>query len=65
MNKYEELNQTRFEHMLNLLIVYKQENKEKDVYLSEHSIKEALQWFQKNISSLSDRGYIDPSILNK
>ena len=65
MNQQEELNQTRFEHIINLLIMYKQENKEKDVSLSERSMKEALQWFQGNVSSLIDQGYVDPNLIKQ
>ena len=64
MNPQEELNQTRFEHIINLLIMYKKENREKDVYLSDKSLKEALQWFQGNISSLVDQGFVDPTFIN-
>ena len=41
------LSQEQFEHILNLLIVYKQCNKDKDVNLNEKSIKEAIH-FMKN-----------------
>ena len=34
--------------------MFKQENREKDVSLSEKSINEALKWFQGNVSSLMD-----------
>ena len=38
----DKLSQEQFEHILNVLIVYKQSNKDKDVYLNEKSIKEAF-----------------------
>ena len=44
---FERLSQEHFEHILDLLIVYKQCNKNKTVYLNEKSIKEAIH-FMKN-----------------
>ena len=44
------LNQEQFEHILNILILYKQMNPKNDVYLNEISIKEALK-FMENIKS--------------
>ena len=38
----DKISQEQFEHILNVLIVYKQSNKDKDVYLNEKSIKEAF-----------------------
>ena len=35
MSKQERMVQDRFEQMINILIFYKQENKDLDVYLSE------------------------------
>ena len=37
----ENIDQKQFEHMIDLLILFKQLNPKKDVYLSEKSIKEA------------------------
>ena len=54
MGKQERLIQERFEQLINVLIMFKQENREKDVSLSEKSINEALQWFQGNVSSLME-----------
>ncbi len=54
MTKQERMIQERFEHLINILILYKQEKKDEDVYLSEHCINQAIQWFQKNMSSLVD-----------
>ncbi len=54
MGKQERLVQERFEQLINVLIMFKQENREKDVSLSEKSINEALKWFQGNVSSLMD-----------
>lgn len=36
------LSDEQFEHILNLLIVYAQANKDKDVFLNEKCIKEAI-----------------------
>ena len=52
MGKQERMVQERFEQLINVLIMFKQEHREKDVFLSEKSINEALQWFQENVSSL-------------
>ena len=40
----ENLSDEQFEHILNLLIVYKQSNRNVEVYLNEKSIKEAIQF---------------------
>lgn len=45
----EEFMQMKFEQTINLLIMYKQENPLKDVFLSEKSIKEAIEWYKNNI----------------
>ena len=44
----ENIPQEQFEHILNLLIVYKQSNKDKVVCLNEKSIKEAI-YFMNNM----------------
>jgi len=44
----DKLSQEQFEHILNLLIVYKQSNKDKDVYLNEKSIKEAFHFMNNS-----------------
>ena len=44
---FENLNQEQFEHIINCLILYKQFNRNKEVYLNEKSIKEALLFMQK------------------
>ena len=38
----ENLSQEQFEHILDLLVVYAQSNKNKNVYLNEKCIKEAI-----------------------
>tara|TARA_Y100001935_G_C17310642_1_gene515840 strand:+ start:6361 stop:6576 length:216 start_codon:yes stop_codon:yes gene_type:complete len=54
MSKEERMIQERFEQLIEVLIMYKQSNSEKDVFLSEKSIGEALKWFQGNLSSLME-----------
>jgi hypothetical protein len=54
MPKQERMIQERFEQLIEVLVMYKQEHREKDVYLSEKSINEALKWFQGNVSSLME-----------
>ena len=44
----ENINQEQFEHIIDILIVYKQLNPKKDVYLSENSVKEAINFMQKS-----------------
>jgi|TARA_R110002074_G_scaffold15893_4_gene53793 hypothetical protein len=43
------LNQTDFEKVINLLILYKQLSPTNDVYLNEKSVKEAITFMSKNI----------------
>ena len=52
MSKQERMIQERFEQLIEVLVMYKQEHREKNVFLSERSINEAIQWFQENLSSL-------------
>jgi len=47
------LPQENFEHILNILILYKQMNPVKQVYLNESSIKEALQFMENMKSTFS------------
>ena len=42
----ERLTQEQFEHIIDVLILYKQSNPKKDVYLNEISVKEALYFMQ-------------------
>lgn len=46
MNR-EEIIQLKFEHTIELLIMYKQQNPLKEVYLSEKCISKALKWYQE------------------
>jgi|TARA_B100001094_G_scaffold68899_2_gene65280 response regulator of citrate/malate metabolism len=52
MSKNERLQQERFEQIINILVLYKQENQDKNIILSEETVNKAIQWFQKNMSSL-------------
>ena len=54
MSKQERMIQERFEQLIEVLIMYQQEHREKEVSLSDKSIHEALKWFQGNLSSLMD-----------
>ncbi|MBD62913.1 MAG: hypothetical protein CMD68_02400 [Gammaproteobacteria bacterium] len=54
MSKQERMIQERFEQLINVLIMFKQEHKDKDVFLSEKSINESLKWFHGNVSTLMD-----------
>ena len=49
----EELMQIKFEKTIELLILYKQHNLLKEVYLSEKSISEAFKWYQDYIGGLA------------
>ena len=44
----ENINQKQFEHIIDILIVYKQLNPKKDVYLTENSVKDAITFMQKS-----------------
>jgi len=46
--KIDKLSDVQFNHILEVLIYFKKCNPDKDVYLNENSIKEALQYFMKN-----------------
>jgi len=44
---HEEMLQMKFEQ--NILIMYKQENPKKDVYISEKDLKKAIDWYKNKI----------------
>jgi hypothetical protein len=50
MSKQERMVQERFEQLINILIIYKQENRDKDVYLTEKYANEAVKYYQEKIS---------------
>ena len=51
----EKIPQEQFEHIIDLLIMYKQMNLNKEVYLNENSIKEAILYIKKNSEKLSEK----------
>ena len=52
---FERLSQEQFEHILDLLIVYKQCNKNKTVYLNEKSIKEAIHFMNNSGKEMANQ----------
>jgi len=52
MTKQDRMVQERFEKMIEILILYKQENQNKDIFLSDKCVAEAINWFQKNMGDL-------------
>ena len=51
MTKQERMVQERFEQIINILILYKQENRDKTIYLSEKCMGEAISWYMKEIKT--------------
>tara|TARA_B100000900_G_C20457662_1_gene665826 strand:- start:755 stop:928 length:174 start_codon:yes stop_codon:yes gene_type:complete len=51
----ENISQEQFEHIINVLIVYKQLNPKKDVYLSEKSVKDAISFMSKAGKDYADK----------
>lgn len=49
MKRIEMMHQAQFEQYINLLILYKVQNPDKDVYLNEKCLNEAIKWYQNNI----------------
>ncbi len=41
--------QMKFEQSINLLIMYKEDNPNKDVYISEKDLKKAMNWYKNKI----------------
>ena len=52
MSKQELIQQNRFEQLINIMIMYKQQNPNIDVYLTERNITKAIKWYQSNITSI-------------
>ena len=52
MSKQERMIQERFEQLINIIILYKQENKEKDVFLSEKCVNEAVKYYQTQMAPI-------------
>ena len=51
----ENISQEQFEHIINLLILYKQLNPNKDVYLSESSVKNAIKFMSTASKEFADK----------
>uniref|UniRef100_A0A6C0IVP8 Uncharacterized protein n=1 Tax=viral metagenome TaxID=1070528 RepID=A0A6C0IVP8_9ZZZZ len=52
----ERLSQSQFEQILNMVIIYKQVHPNKDVYLNERCVKEAINYMQIAGKELQNRG---------
>ena len=52
MSKQERMIQERFEQLINIMIMYKQQNPNIDVYLTEKNITKAIKWYQSNFTSM-------------
>jgi hypothetical protein len=52
MGKQERMIQERFEKIIEIIILYKQENPTKDVFLSDECMADSVKWFQKNMGNL-------------
>ena len=51
----EKINQGQFDYLINILIQYKILNKDKEVYLNEKSIKEAIHYFNNMKTELFNK----------
>lgn len=54
-NTLDNLSQEQFDHLINLLILYKQMNPKKNVYLNEKSIHEALNMMKTTGKNFADQ----------
>ena len=54
-NFFEKLTQEQFDYVLNILIMYKQINPNKDVYLNERTFKNAVSIVNNFISSQNSK----------
>ena len=52
MSKQELIQQNRFKQLINIMIMYKQQNPNIDVYLTEKNITKAIKWYQSNFTSM-------------
>ena len=59
----QQIPQEQFERILTLLITYKQQNTSKDVFLSEQSIHEAVQWYTTTFKNMMD--HVDSNSLSE
>lgn len=55
VKQFMNMNQEKFEHVIDLLILYKTVNPKKDVYLSEKSIKDAIEFMNKYGNEFADK----------
>ena len=46
---HDELMAMKFEQTINVLVMYKQEHPEKEVYLSEKCSKESIKWYKEKL----------------
>tara|TARA_B110000208_G_C11790262_1_gene437204 strand:+ start:1748 stop:1939 length:192 start_codon:yes stop_codon:yes gene_type:complete len=58
--QHEQQLQKQFEQQLELLIIYKQSNQNKDVYLTETSLNDAMKWYNETFSKIKEQ-----MVLNK
>ena len=54
MTKQERFNQERFEKVIDVVIMYKQQFPDKDVSLSDRYINESVKWFHENMKGVID-----------
>ena len=52
---FENLTQEQFEHIIDIIIVYKQANPKKDVYLNEKCLKEALNFMNTTCKQFANK----------
>ena len=57
MSKKDLIQQNRFEQLINIMILYKQQNPNIDVYLTERNITKAIKWYQSNITSILSESF--------
>jgi hypothetical protein len=61
MKMKQSMNQEQFSYMIELLVIYKQMNPKKEVYITETGMKEAVQWYQKSMANMN----IDPETIDE
>ena len=59
----QQIPQEQFDRIITLLITYKQQNPTKDVFLSEKSIHEAVQWYTSTFKNMME--HIDSNSLSE
>lgn len=53
--QYEQQLQKQFEQQIELLITYKQSNPNKDVYLTEASLNDAMRWYHETFDNMKEQ----------